>query len=91
MVQGTSYGPGNGGGHCSYQISGAVIKQPWITGINYYAASGQYAGSKVCGLCLRFRGTRAGGTIPLTTEYALSELFCLCIWPLIQASIAASR
>ncbi len=35
VTQGTSYGPGNGGGHCSFQISG-VATQPWITGINYY-------------------------------------------------------
>lgn len=56
----------------SYQISGAAM-QPWITGINYYAASGQYAGSRVCGLCLAFRGTRIGGSIPLSTQYALSE------------------
>ena len=113
-LQGTSYGPGNGGGHCSFQISGAAT-QPWITGINYYvgkcctceqtsdaraalythvhprvqkghgdvpgkghiwmrsdphcmsyadmlcahAAAGgaQYANSRTCGLCLRFRST----------------------------------
>lgn len=36
--QGTSYGPGTGGGHCSYQISGAAM-QPWINGINYYAGA----------------------------------------------------
>jgi hypothetical protein len=34
-LQGTSYGFGSGGGHRSFQISGAA-RQPWITGINYY-------------------------------------------------------
>jgi hypothetical protein len=37
-AQGTSYGSGTGGGHCSFQISEAAT-QPWITGINYYVGT----------------------------------------------------
>lgn len=38
----------------------------------FLARSAIRRSSDIC-LLLRFRGTRAGGTIPLTTEYALSE------------------
>lgn len=52
-----------------YEVSSLTVA--WSVCV--HAASGQYANSRVCGLCLRFRGTKPGGTIPLNTEYALSE------------------
>ena len=58
---------------CSYQISGAAAL-PWHSGVNYWAASGQYNGSSICGLCFEFEGTQiSGSNIPTTLQYGQSK------------------
>lgn len=59
---------------CSYQVSGGA-PLPWHTKVDYWAASGQYDASRICGLCFAFKGTQATGSpIPTATEYAQCKL-----------------
>ena len=77
---GTYYGFGASGA-CSWNFSGAYT-QPWTTGIQTYVAMNapQFASSGACGLCLKYKGTAAGGSgltpIPETYQYAISNDLC---------------
>ena len=71
-MQGTSYDNQHGAGYCSYQISRST-SLPWHHGVRYWVATGQYAASRICGLCVAFHGTQeAGSPIPTTVQYAQS-------------------
>ena len=65
--------------YCSYQISGSTSLS-WHTGARYWVATGQYAASRICGLCVAFRGTvESGSPIPTLPQYAQSESSTLCV------------